>query len=119
MQVFIISSVRGVDSSYQKKLEKYTEDLENKGIVVYLPHRDTNQSACSLNICETNLAAIQASDEVHIFYNPKSQGTHFDMGIAFALNKPIKVIETVEFGSGKSYPRMLKEWQDQIELVNA
>ena len=49
-------------------------------------------------------------DEVHIFYNPDSQGTHFDMGVAFAYRRKIVVVENVEYGPGKSYPRMLDEW---------
>jgi nucleoside 2-deoxyribosyltransferase len=110
-KVFIICSVRCATMEYQNKLVKYTEALEAEGVEVHLPHRDTDQTATSFDICEQNKEAIRISDEVHIFYSPESQGTHFDMGVAFALNKPIKIVESVPYGEGKSYSRMLKEWE--------
>jgi nucleoside 2-deoxyribosyltransferase len=74
------------------------------------PHRDTDQNGRGYDICTENMNAIKEADEVHIFYNPDSQGTHFDMGVSFALGKKIIVVENIEYGPGKSYPRMLDEW---------
>jgi nucleoside 2-deoxyribosyltransferase len=109
-KVFIICTVRGASEDYKKKLEDYVKSLEDKGIKVHLPHRDTNQNASGYEICVQNTKAIASSDEVHIFYNPDSQGTHFDMGTAFAYGRKIVVVENVKYGSGKSFPRMLNEW---------
>lgn len=114
-KVFIICTVRGASDEYQKELEDYVDLLESKGIKVHLPHRDTNQKNTGYNICNQNANAISMADEVHIFYNPDSQGTHFDMGVAFSLNKKIIVVKNVEYGPGKSYPRMLDEWQEEIK----
>lgn len=108
--VFVICTVRGASDEYKEKLENYVLSLEDKGFGVHLPHRDTNQKATGYDICLENSTAIATSNEVHIFYNPDSQGTHFDMGVAFALGKKIVVVENVEYGEGKSYPRMLDEW---------
>ena len=36
-----------------------------------------------------------------------------DMGVAFAANKPIEIVENETFGEGKSYPRMLTEWENR------
>jgi len=113
MNIFIICTVRRASPAYVKKLEDYTGRLEEWGHVVHLPHRDTNQNDTGINICKQNRGAIKKSDEVHIFYSPESTGTHFDMGVAFALNKKIVVVENVEYGPGKSYPRMLDEWQNE------
>ena len=110
MKVFVICSVRGTSPEYKKKLEDYAKSLEDKGIKVYLPHRDTNQELSGYEICKQNTKAIAQSNEVHVFYNPESQGTHFDMGVAFAYGRKIVVVENVEYGEGKSYPRMLDEW---------
>lgn len=110
-KVFIICSVRGTSDEYRKKLEKYVSYLEQNKCKVYLPHRDTNQNAKGIDICKANTAAISEAHEVHIFYNSKSQGTHFDMGVAFALNKDLIVVENEEYGKGKSYSRMIDEWQ--------
>lgn len=111
MNVFIISSVRNASLEYVKMLDDYVVSLEAKGKNVYLPHRDTDQRDTGLNICKKNREAIRKSDEIHIFYSSGSQGTHFDMGMAFAMNKKIVVIENEKYGEGKSYPRMLDEWQ--------
>ena len=110
MKIFIICTVRGASDEYKKKLEDYVAKLEKKGHKVHLPHRDTNQSARGYDICLQNCKAIAMADEVHIFYNPDSQGTHFDMGVAFAYGRKIVVVENIEYGPGKSYPRMLDEW---------
>lgn len=111
MKVFIIGAVRGASDEWKNKLEHHVHVLEEQGHNVHLPHRDTDQNATGLEICRQNCNAIFNSDEVHLFYRSDSQGTHFDMGCAFALNKKIKVIELPEYGEGKSYPRMAHEWQ--------
>jgi len=111
--IFIICTVRDADKAYTDKLNKYVDELERQGNEVHLPHRDTNQRLSGLGICYQNHRAIRDADEVHIFYNPDSKGTHFDMGMAFAMNKTIKVIESTGYGEGKSFARMLHEWQFQ------
>ena len=111
-KVFIICTIRSASEDYIKKLENYVSKLESEGIVVYAPHRDTNQMALGYEICTQNMEAIKEADEVHILYNSKSQGTHFDMGVAFALNKKIVIVENEPLTEGKSFQRMLVEWAD-------
>ena len=112
MKAFVICSVRGMKDEYREKLEEYVAQLEQTGYEVHLPHRDTHQEQSGFNICMENMEAIERADEVHIFYSSKSQGTHFDMGVAFALGKPLVIAENEEFGEGKSFARMLTEWQE-------
>jgi nucleoside 2-deoxyribosyltransferase len=112
-KIFIICSVRGMSQEYRDKLESYVDKLEAEGNIVYLPHRDTNQNARGVEICSQNMDAIKNADEVHIFYSSNSQGTHFDMGVAFACGKKLVIAENEVFGEGKSYPRMLTEWQER------
>lgn len=114
MKIFVIGSVRDATEEVRKKFEDHVKNLEEKGHKVHLPHRDTNQSASGINICKQNKQAIIDADEVHIFYSPTSQGSHFDLGMSFALNKKLVVIENVPYGEGKSYPRMIDEWQKEI-----
>lgn len=110
-KIFIICSVRNTTLDYIKKLEFYVSKLESSGNSVHLPHRDTNQGATSLAICKQNKQAIENADEVHIFYSAKSQGTHFDMGVAFALDKKLIIVENEEFDfTQKSFPLMLEQW---------
>ena len=112
-KIFIICSVRGASDEYVTKLERYVLSLEQQGYSVHLPHRDTNQKAKGYDICLENCNAIKNSDEVHVFYSSESQGTHFDMGVAFAFNRKIVVVENEKYGEGKSYPRMLDEWSNR------
>lgn len=114
MRIFIICSVRGASEEYKNKLENYVSGLECDGHKVHLPHRDTNQQATGFDICSENRDAIMDANEVHIFYSSSSQGTHFDMGVAFANFKTIRVIESEPLTEGKSYQRMLKEWAEQF-----
>lgn len=109
-RIFIICSVRNTTDEYKTILENYTQALEKEGHIVHLPHRDTNQLATGFEICSQNLEAIKNADEVHIFYSSKSTGTHFDMGVAFALNKKIRLISNEAFDEKKSFARFLCEW---------
>jgi len=117
MNIFIICTVRKASDEYIMKLNKYVQRIEKQGHVVHLPPRDTDQNATGIDICKQNRQAIKDADEIHIFYNPESTGTHFDMGMAFMANKSIKVIENVEYGKGKSFPRMLTEWENLCDTT--
>lgn len=117
-KVFIICSVRSASEEYRTKLETYVSELESMGIKVHLPHRDTNQNARGFDICMQNANAIKDADEVHIFYNSSSQGTHFDMGVSFALGKRVVVVENEKYVEGKSFSRMLEEWQNEKSCLN-
>jgi len=114
MKIFIICTVRGASDEYKQKLEDYVKSLENEGHKVHLPHRDTDQKASGYEICTQNAKAIASANEVHIFYNPDSQGTHFDMGATFIYGKKIVVVENIEYSEGKSFARMLDEWADMF-----
>ena len=111
MKVFIICTVRDATPEYRSRLEAYVAKLESDGNNVHLPHRNTNQSGTSWEICDQNADAINAADEVHVFYNSKSQGTHFDLGVAFGLQKKIVVVESEPLTEGKSFQNLLDTWQ--------
>jgi len=110
--IFIICSIRNASPEYINKIENYVSKLEYEGYRVYDPHRDTNQLAMGFFICKQNLEGMRNADEVHVFYSSSSQGTHFDMGIAFALNKKIVVVENEQIPPGKSFQKMLVEWSN-------
>lgn len=113
VNVFIICSVRGMDKEYLDKLFHYAESLEAEGKTVYLPPRDTDQSLSGLEINKSNREGIKYADEIHVFYNPHSSGTHFDLGQAFAFEKPIKIVEEIKLPSGSVYNNTINEWQDK------
>lgn len=113
MNIFIICSIRGASAEIVSEQETYVGLLEQQGHSVYFPPRDTDQSASGLDICSQNYAGISWCDEAHVFYWPDSQGTHFDMGMAFALNKRVKPVRVPVLGPGKSFARMLTEWAER------
>ncbi len=116
MKIYVLCSVRGMDESYRKMLERHVQDLEDEQHQVHLPHRDTNQNAKGIDICKQNMEAIIWADEIHVFYNSKSQGTHFDLGMAFILNKKIIIIDNEKYGPDKSFARLLDEWEEQYRV---
>ena len=125
MKIYILCTVRNATQEYRERLEKYVKGLEDYGHKVHLPHRDTDQNGTSIEICDQNKKAIEWSDEVHIFFNSESQGSFFDLGMAFMLTKTIKVIETESFdyvdengNYKKSFPLMLEEWESESEYWN-
>lgn len=114
--IYIICTVRGASDDYKKKLEEYTERLEKLNYDVYLPHRDTDQTLNQYDLCMMNFKAITDADEIHIFYNSKSTGTHFDLGMSFAMGKKMVVVENEE-DEKNSFSKLLNEWinkQDKI-----
>jgi len=74
------------------KALEYVKKLEQKGYIVYIPGRDTPQNLTAEEILKRNLDAIKWCDEVHVFWDGASYGTIFDLGSAYALGKPIKVV---------------------------
>lgn len=88
MKIFLICPVRGVTDEEKVATEKYVLDLETAGNKVHWPPRNTDQDdPVGLRICQDNRQAIEDADEVHIWWNDKSQGSLFDFGIAFALKR--------------------------------
>jgi len=113
MKIFIIGSVRNATEEQTALMEDYVKQLEEEGHQVHLPHRDTDQKGTGIEICTRNATAIEDSDEVHIFFDPDSFGSHFDLGTAWALNKRIKVASNIPYGEGKSFARFIDEWEKQ------
>ena len=112
MKTFLICPVRGVSPEETRDIVK---DLESKGWDVHWPHRDTDQlDPTGLRICKDNRSAILASDAVHIVWDGKSQGGLFDLGIAFALNKPIIPISLPDPTSDKSFQNMIMAWDEEV-----
>lgn len=93
MKIFLISPVRNVTKEERKEIEKYVVKLEAQGHSVHWPERDTDQNdPVGLRICRDNRKAMEGADEIHIWWNKKSEGSLFDFGIAFALKKKIVLV---------------------------
>ena len=91
MRVFIVCPVRKVDERTNDSIHQYVLELEEKGHQVYWPFRDTDQSDThGILICTANREAIYSADEVHIWFDSTSQGSLFDIGMAFAFLRVAK-----------------------------
>jgi hypothetical protein len=82
------------------------------------------QDQDSLKICEDNRFAMEHSDEVHVWYEPTSQGSLFDIGMAFVLGKPLFIVNpnAVQPTDSKSVNNLLlsldkkaREWKRIME----
>jgi nucleoside 2-deoxyribosyltransferase len=93
MKIFLICPVRGISKEYQQAIEEQVTYLESHGNEVYYPARDTDQvDPTGINICLQNRDAISDADIIHIIWDGKSTGSLFDLGMAFAMNKPIRTV---------------------------
>jgi len=94
---------------------RYVISLLRQGIDVFFPPVDAPQhDQTGVEIVESEKNAIEWADEVHVFWDKTSKGSHFDLGMAYALGKKIKLIDHFSFDDeGKSYYKVIMEWQKQ------
>jgi len=107
-RVYLICPVRNVSPEDVVKLDEYVRKLEEDwDCKVHYPPRDCDQSGTGIEICNTHLEAMRKCDEVHVLWDPNSKGSHFDFGMAFALEFPIVLVSPPEQMSHKSYADVL------------
>jgi len=87
MNIFIIHSL-----GLTERAKRYTTTLDPRDNW-YLPGVHTDQSGSPQEILKANRDAMREADECHVLWDKSSLGTVFDMGMAYALDKPIKVVE--------------------------
>lgn len=84
--IYIVCPVRGVTEFQHELIEKYIHKLEEQGHTVYWPEIDTEQNAGTFSICSNNQTAIEMSDEVHVYFEPTSEGSIFDLAMMAVAN---------------------------------
>jgi len=87
MRITIIGSTQ-----YRDRIERHAEELRAKGHEVRIPAFDDHPQFDELRMCEYNRSCIEWADEVHMIWDARSIGTVFDMGMVFALRKPLKIV---------------------------
>jgi hypothetical protein len=93
-----------------------TEDLvrrlEGDGWEVHWPPRDTDQEdETGYRICWDNRRAIERADVVFVVWDGQSKGSLFDLGMAFAMEKPIRVVEMPPQTEQRSLQNVAREWE--------
>lgn len=112
-RVFLICPVRNATPEQVQRMNDYISKLETSGTKVHYPARDTMQDdVTGYWICNDNTQAIREADEVHIFWDPQSTGSLFDLGAAFALKKPLTIVNVEDLvrTEGKSFTNMILRW---------
>jgi nucleoside 2-deoxyribosyltransferase len=101
MRIYLICPVRNATRTF----ESYVAELEAQGHTVHFPPRDVAQDCpTGQTICEKHRAAMIEADEVHVVWDVESKGSHFDLGMAYALHKPIVAVQALHADDpGKSY----------------
>ena len=110
----------------QAAVRDYVNKLETDGYEVHWPLRDTDQNdPVGLRICLDNLRAIayicsedtktaarekcDARNEVHIWWNPDSEGSRFDFGMAFAIFFLLNRIERIVLANREAVRKLVEE----------
>lgn len=111
MKIFLISPVRGISEGDRSAIGAYVAALEEKH-TVYWPLRDTPQDdPVGVQICRDNRKAIEEADEVWLWWDRDSKGSIFDLGMAWALRKPLRLVRQPGPTPGKSFDNLLLYWQ--------
>lgn len=104
MKVLIIGSTQ-----YRERMEEHVEVLRVQGTDVLIPAFDDHEEFDELGVCKYNRGLMEQADEVHIVWDQRSFGTIFDLGMAFALRKKIKVV----FLEPKTFAGVMRKWEGE------
>ena len=111
-RIHIICPVRLVTPEKQQLIDHYCSELEAEGFEVHNPIYAVDQTdETGMNICRGHFKSMKKKRTVRIdiFWDGNSKGSHFDLGMAFALGKPVKLVHLFEGdANGKSYLKVLQ-----------
>ena len=116
MNIYVICAVRNAAPEKVSRIRAYVEQQRSLGHHVHFPPDDAPQDdPTGVEICRVHLEAMKSADEVHIFWDVNSKGSHFDLGMAYALGKRLNPIacDGVD-GKEKSYWKVITAlWMSQ------
>lgn len=118
-KIFLICPVRNASEDQRKWIEDYVEQKSIEGYIIHAPHLHTRQKDLfgGYAICKQNAEAVASSNEIAIYYDKSSTGSVFDLGVAFALQKPLVLLneDKIEFNETDFVDNLLKNWQYKNE----
>jgi hypothetical protein len=114
LDVFIICPVRNVDAETSRRIGLYVTKLEAQGKKVYWPARNTDQiDPMGMRIMKDNRNAMLKANEIHIWWDPTSDGSKADIGalimLLFFKTKKVVLINKVESTPNKSFENLVLE----------
>ncbi len=98
-KLFLICPVRNATVEQRKWIEDFVRvKTINEGCIVHAPHLHTRQKDLfgGYAICTQNAQAVATSHEIDIYYDQSSTGSVFDLGVAYALRKPLVLLNRDE-----------------------
>lgn len=109
MNIYIICAVRNALPERVAEIRAYAEAKRAEGHHVHFPPDDVPQEdSTGEAICRMHLSAMEITDEVHVFWDVESKGSHFDLGMAYALCKRVVPVSCERpDGPGKSYWKVM------------
>ena len=118
-RIHIICPVRGVTVGQMLEMDAYAARLRAEGYQVHYPPDSVNQEdETGFNICLGHFNSMIEANEVHVFWDLSSKGSHFDLGMLFTMiynpgfRVPPKLVLVKTFqedGPGKSYVKVMQE----------
>ena len=113
-KIFLICPVRNATEEQKKWIENFVLEKYNDGYTIHAPHLHTRQTDMfgGYSICLQNAKAVAESSEIDIYYDQKSTGSVFDLGVSYALGKPLKLLnkDEIVFDNNDSIDNLVKNW---------
>ena len=111
-KIYIIMPIRNATTDEIQECAEYVRKLEDEGHEVFFPQRDAQQQdETGLKMIMEELETIATADEVHIMWDATSCGSHFNLGVAMALGKNLKLIHSFYPDiETQSYEKAMKQW---------
>lgn len=120
-KIFLICPVRNATDEQRKWIEDYVSDKVRDGYIIHAPHLHTRQTDMlgGYSICKQNAEAIASSNSISIYYDQSSNGSAFDLGVAYALNKKVEILnkEDIVFDNKDFIDKMLVNWETEIQKL--
>lgn len=113
-KIFLICPVRNATDNQKQWIENFVKEKHTEGYIIHAPHLHTVQSDLfgGYAICRQNANAVATSEEIDIYYDQSSTGSVFDLGVAYALNKPLVLLnkEEIIFDNNDLIDSIVKSW---------
>ena len=113
-KIFLICPVRNATDEQRKWIEDFAREKQYDGYTIHAPHLHTRQIDLfgGYAVCKQNAEAVASSQEIDIYYDQSSTGSVFDLGVAYALHKPLRLLnkEEITFNEEDLIDIIVKEW---------
>lgn len=111
-EVSIICPVRKAAKKENEKIAEFVDRLIRNGFNVYWPTKDNpfqNTDKVGLKICKYNAKRFLRAKDNWIWWNDKSKGSHFDLGMMFMLMLLGEMLENFEELTLDELAKLLKD----------